>query len=213
MPNISLVPSIGASGLYTLKSPYDTLLLAEVAYTCVAIRRIADLIDEDEDPKTTYYTAKSLSESVYTADLELDVCIISLQPNTGGEIVHVPSTYIASYPSGSGIKYAVMGLGISLGAVPVSLDLTYLKSKVTDIIAENLGIEATTNTLQISPVTLIDQDTHKRLETARTAAITDMETDNQKYLAYKAKYEAAVEKIAALEEYIVNLGKTTTVGG
>lgn len=200
----SIIPDISASGLWVLKEPFNTLLLTETPYTCVAVRKTSDLLKIGEDPKK-FYTDKGLADTVYAEDLKVDVCIISLQCNSTGDIVYVPSTYILSYPKGSGVPYSMMGLAISLGAMPESTDLTYLKQRMKDIVTETVGVEGTVHQLSISTMQLMDQDSHKRLEVARVAKITINKTDRELYLEEQAKNEALTTRVAELEAYILSL--------
>jgi hypothetical protein len=74
----SLVPQIGAAGIYTLLSPFDTMLVSGVNYTCKAVRTIDDLLAAGVDPYAAYYnpTGTPIDKATYTADVAAGVQII-----------------------------------------------------------------------------------------------------------------------------------------
>lgn len=197
----NFIPTIGVSGLYSLLAPFTTDLLPEVAYTCIAVRRLSDIVAVGGEPFTDYYEPKSISEEDYAADVAAGVCIVSLQASDEN-IVYVPSSYITGLPNIGGVPYTTLALGIKLGPLPDSLNLSLLKNKLSDVVFEYIGITPEIETIAISLPTLLDRVDAATLEAARTAAITAIKTDYTKYLEEKALRESAILKIAALEEYI-----------
>ena len=197
----NFLPAIGAAGIYTLLAPYDKELIADTSYTCTAIRRLADIIAAGGNPLNTYYLTKSLTADVYTQDVANDVCIVSLQ-SPGGKVVSVPSSYIKSFPDIGGVPYSVIALAISLGAIPVSMDLTYLKSQVVDLVRDSVGIDSEVNEVEIAAPSLVSYDDSKALEAARKANIAIVKTDRAMYLETLALLEKAQQKIKLLESHI-----------
>lgn len=198
---MALIPNIGVKGLFHLLPPYDTQVLKDVAYTCVAIRRMSDILVAGGDPFNDYYTSVGLSEDTFKADLASGVCIISLQaaPNI---FIYVPSSYIVSFPDIGGIPYTTLLLGINLGAVPDSMDLSYLKNKIAADVLETLGIESEVTAVAASLPMLLSTTDSAAFEAARRARIGTVVTDYSKYLASEAMLASARQRITELEAYI-----------
>jgi hypothetical protein len=72
-----LLPMLGAAGIYTLNAPFDKDLLANTQYTCVAIRKLVEIVAGGGDPFNDYYVPKNLDKSIYSQDLANDVSIVS----------------------------------------------------------------------------------------------------------------------------------------
>lgn len=202
MSDPQILPIIGTTGLYNLKAPFETALMANTPYTCIAVRRLSDIVAAGGEPQVEYYQPYNLSDDAYQADLANDVCIISLQA-AGSETVYVPSSYLASYPDIGGVPYTVLALAINIGALPDALDLTYLKTKLNADIVEVLGVDTTINVAAISRPSLMPYDMHNSLEAARQAKITAVKTDYAKYLEAQTALDQARTRIAELEAYIL----------
>jgi hypothetical protein len=119
-------------------------------------------------------------------------------------VVYVPSSYLAAYPDGGGIPYRVMILSANVGAIPDSLDLSPIQQKIQDDITAILGVTATVRVSAVSNVMLLDSATAQALEAARQANITDNTTDYSKLVQMTAQRDAALQKIAELENYIAS---------
>jgi|SRR6185312_682074 len=199
-----MLPMLGAAGIYTLKAPFNTDLLANTQYTCVAIRKLVEIVAGGGDPFTDYYVPKSLDKSTYTTDLTNDVSIVTLQA-ADNSLVPVPSSYLAAYPDGGGIPYRVIIVSGNLGAIPDSLDLSPIQQKIQDDIAAILGIQdVTIRVSAVSNVKLLDTATAQGLESARQANITNNTTDYSMLVQVTAQRDQALQRITELENYILS---------
>lgn len=199
-----MLPMLGAAGIYKLKAPFDADLLTNTQYTCVAIRKLVEIVAGGGDPFTDYYVPKSLDKSVYSTDLANDISIVTLQA-ADNSMVFVPSSYLAAYPDGGGVPYRVMLLSANIGAVPDSLDLTPIQQKIQDDVAGILGIQGVTVRVSaISNVTLLDTQTAQATESARQANITNTITDYAKLIQVTAQRDQALQRITELENYILS---------
>lgn len=199
MPNV--IPQIGTRGLYRLLEPFQAALQPGVAYSCVATRRLQDITAAGGDPQDQYYTPKGLTSERYQADLAANVCIVSLQ-SSAGHWVYVPSSFIDGAPDQGGIPYTTMALAISLSALPDSVDLSYLKTKLHDVVLDTLGVETTVRSVALSATTLLSQAEHNAIEAARQAKISNHSTDYAQRLVIEAQRDAAFQRIQLLEEFI-----------
>jgi hypothetical protein len=197
----NLLPQINTRGIYTLSGPFAGSLLPDVAYTCVAVRKLEDIVALGDDPFAKYYQPFGLTVEQYKADLALGACLVSLQAGAGNWM-YVPSTYITKMPDQGGIKYTTLALAVSLSALPDYVDLTYIKQQISDIVMENLGITSVVKTVALSAPALLSQTEHSALEAARQVKITNSTTDRAKLLTANTQLAAANQRIAMLEKYI-----------
>jgi hypothetical protein len=202
MSNLNLIPAISTRGLYTLEAPFNAQVLAGVPYTCVAVRKLEDIIAAGGDPKALYYDANNVAGSVYETDVANGVCIVSLQA-VEGSWIYVPSSFISVMPDQGGIPYRTIVLGVSLGAIPDALDLGYIKTQIGALVKDNLGVESEIQEVAISPPGNLSQAEHDTLEAARQVNITNRTTERAKLLAVTAERDAALAKVAELEAYII----------
>ena len=199
-----LIPTVGTRGLFQLLAPFDTALLPNVPYTVAAVRRLGDFIAAGSDPKEEFYTPAGITNEKYEEDLQAGVCIVSLRSDVGGQWVYVPHTYVQEAPAIGGIPYTTLALAISLGPVPESVDLSYLKTRITDVVLETLGVESETKTLIISPTTILSNANHEVIEAARQVKISSTQTDYARLLVVTAERDAARNHIQELELFIRN---------
>lgn len=200
-----IVPTIGTSGVFQLKAPFDTDLTAGVAYFCLSIRTLSDILGEGKDPLAAYYTPKGLSEEKYLADLSDGVSIVGLQSGSG-DWVYVPSSYVASYPNGSGVPYTAMMIAVSLGAVPDELNLSALQQAIIETCQDVSGLIAVTRAVAVSKTQLIDDAKHETLETIRINRSTTDASSAVHIANLENQLQLATAKITNLENFIVQRG-------
>lgn len=195
-----MVPEIGASGIFTLKPPFNTKLTKDVVYTCIAVREFTDMTAVGADPKALCYTEVT-DQTRYEKDVLADVCIVSLQSATG-EIVYVPSSFIDSYPRAGGVVYTTLALAISLSALPKSTDLSYLKQQMIALVKDCVGVDSKVKTMLLSSDTVINTVDSERMEKIRQANIAASETDRAVRLRLEEKVRAMEVRTKQLEDFI-----------
>ena len=198
---MSLTPHIGSAGIFTLLAPFQAQLRSGVSYTCVAIRRMADILALGIDPYEKYYVPNGLSKANFDAALQANEAIVSLQ-STSGHWVYVPTTHIQSYPNMGGIPYTSLILAADIGAVPNYLDLSSVKTRIRDAIRDSLGVTTEVKHVAISEQKAISQSDHNAIEAARVASVTDTKTDYAKYQEERTLRLALQQKVTELEAYI-----------
>lgn len=195
------LPDIGATGNYYLKAPYDTLVKAGVSYTCKAIRKLSSFIAEGQDPFSFYYESVGLDETTFQADVDAGVSIVSLQTD-GGEWLHIPSNYITRFPNMNGIVYRAMMLGVSLGAIPDTMNLEALKTSVNNLVYDTLGITPVIKEVVISVPSIVSKTDHDLIEQARIAKTKIKMSDTGLLAKANQDLATARAKIVELENYI-----------
>ena len=197
------IPLIGVTGLYSVLSPFNASVNSSIPHTCIGVRTIADILAAGGDPYSSYYSAFGLTKEIFQNDVTSGVAIVSLQsPN--GNVFYVPSSYINSFPDIGGVPYTVLALAVELGALPDSLDLTFLKQRIVDVVKETIGVDTTVHTVAVSNPSLIPYNDSRALEAARNANISIVKTDHAMYLEEVNKNNLAVQRIAELEKYIMD---------
>jgi hypothetical protein len=199
---LNIVPTIGTKGVWTARAPFAASLLTSVIYTCASLRTFADITAEGKDPKAAYYTPNQLTNAQYQADVAAGAVIITLMAEDGS-MVYVPSTYLASYPDGNGVGYRVLGVLVKLTALPDSLPLTTLLTKIQSDCLNLIGVVAETAVVSLSNLELINATDNANLETQRRSRITTNTTDYAALQAAQAQLDMYQQRCAQLEEYIL----------
>lgn len=201
----AILPALGSSGLWKLKAPFDTKIIASVAYSCQAISLISALVASGLDVFEEYYVSNGLTQAAYDADVLDGSSIITLVSTTGVSL-QVPSTYIDGWPSSDVVPYVVMGAIVVLGALPNTLDPEFLAPKLKNVVKNSLGNDATVEFVVMSEVTNKMFSDHTALENARKANISDDNSDYVRRLKAEADLVAAKATIAALQQFIIDSG-------
>ena len=201
------IPEIGAKGSFVLAAPFSGIMLPGEIYSCMAVRNIADYIANNEDVLTTAYLNNTLTINDYNADLAVNMSIASLQSQTG-HWLYVPARFFEQYPSSNGIPYHNLMLGVYLGALPVSLDLSFLEAAVSNVVIDNIGVKPQIKVVETSKTTSISAIQDASVTATRNAIKTAALTDTGKYQNLQLLYSDALVKIAALEAFIVKNNPT-----
>ncbi len=197
----NLIPSIGSKGVYRLAEPFNTLI-KDIAYTCIAVRRLTDFIIAGRDPKVLYYTKHGIDDSIWDRDSsDPEVCIITLRSDSG-QFVYVPSTFILSYPNLNGVPYTTRVLGINLGAIPDSMDLSPLYNSISNLIRDKIGINSTVKSVAISNTKLKTKEEHDTFENARLQLVQSSQTERSRIIELEALVDKLKQTNNALEQYI-----------
>lgn len=198
-----LLPQIYSSGIFKLKGKLSTYLSSETYYTTVAIRKIEELEASGIDVYKAFYESLQLTEEEYAEDQLANRSVVTLK-SSSGELYHIPSSYLLSYPNGSGIIYSVVGIALDLGALPVNFDLSDLTGKLKQVVLSELGVVPRSRVLTLSNQEIISQKTHERVEAARIAKKAT--PVNQKKVIHDLTTEnnALKSKVTMLERFIVD---------
>ncbi|MBB5409270.1 hypothetical protein HDG34_003211 [Paraburkholderia sp. HC6.4b] len=208
-----LNPNVGASGLWSLVAPFDQLISPALAYSCVAVRLLVDIIAAGGDPFTLYYQPQDLTQTDYQNDVAAGAAIVSLQA-TGGNWVYVPSTYISQMPNANNIPYRGIVLGVNLGALPDSLDLTYVKSQVSAAVQDAIGVHpGAVTSLAVTSKTLISPQEDASITASREALMGSKGTPTAQLAAARAQIATLQQQIAMLSQFIQSLVDDGTIPG
>lgn len=206
-----LLPAIGASGNWKLKAPYDAQYIAGLAYSCRAINKLSAVVTLGLDAKAEYYDKNGLSQEIYDDHVAKDISILTLV-SSAGNYIFVPAPYVDGWPTNDAVPYVVMGMLINLGALPNTIDPTFLKTKVENVILANLGHQPEIEFVTLSEVTNKSWDDHTSLENARQSALEDSSTDYVRRVNAEEELLQARAQIQALQQYIIDQGNLPPSG-
>lgn len=194
-------PSIGMSGVFELKDPFHTLLIAQVSYTCRSLRTLSDIAASGEQIWERYYEPYKVSIEAYQQDLTNNVCIVGLQAGTG-EWAYVPESFIASVPDPNGVMYTPVMLGVYLGAVEDTFSLDGLQAQIESLVQATLGVKPQIKGVAAGQSVILSHEEHDRLVAARASLKTSHESDYARAARLERELTQAKDKIMSLETYI-----------
>lgn len=198
-----VIPTIGSSGYFSLKTPFNTLLTEGERYTCQGIRRISDYVANNENPKDTIYIKYGLSQEDFDRDKEVDMSIASLQSDKG-HWLYVPCTYILSYPEVNGIPYRAMALVVSLPSLPADTDFSSIISTFKNVVLNRLGVDSSVKLVETSRVVLVTDDIHEAKSAERELRALDKTTDYGRAQKLEMELTNARYIIEQLEKFILD---------
>nr|WP_144444102.1 hypothetical protein [Caballeronia arationis] len=108
-------------------------------------------------------------------------------------------------PSQNNVPYTSIVLGVHCGALPDSLDLTYVKSKVSLAVQDAIGVTPTIKSLAVSAKTLISQTEHAAITSTRNAAISQAGTPTAQLLALKDQLTSSQQQVTSLTSFISSM--------
>ncbi len=197
-----IIPSIGTEGYYSFLAPFDSFTSSGQVYTCKAVRQIGDIIASNEDPYTVYYAPYGLTQDDFKADLAANMYIVSLQSDQG-QWVYVPARYIKSYPKVDGVAYQTVAFSVQSGPVPVSMDLSAIKTALSNVIVDMLGVIPNIAVVQTSKTTIVSQADSQLIEKSRAQRAINNKTDRARYMAAETLVASQAALIQQLENYIL----------
>lgn len=198
---IYVIPSIGSRGYYSLKDPLSNLIEGNVPYTCQSIRTLGEWVASGGDALTDIYLKAGLTEADYESDLAESMKIAGLQSDAG-LWAYVPVKYLKTYPIQNGIGYCTMMLGVTLGAIPKTVDLDPVIASIKNTVYNFFGNDPVVNPVQVSKEVVISREDSDKIETARQARISMNMSDSARVLVLQKQNEELSKKLAALEGYI-----------
>lgn len=198
-----ILPTIGSSGYFELRAPFDTIVVVNERYTCQAIRRISDYLANNEDVKADIYDKYQLPEAEFFDDSQKNMYIVSLQSEKG-HWLYVPARYIVKYPEVNGIPYRTMMIGVSLPPMVADRDYSFVMTDIQNLVTDSLGVTPTVKLVETSRVLLVSKEKHDIEQANRTAIINGNVTDRSRYISTQIALDRALTKIQELEAYIKN---------
>ena len=196
--------TIGLSGRYDLAAPFNTLINKQLSYTCVAIESIASLQIKGGDPFTDIYIPVGLSLQRFNYDDELGIPLYTLQ-SKNGEVLVIPGLNIIKLPDVNGVRYSNVMLGVSLSALPDEQDLSSIKTEISDLIFNRVGVRSEVKSIVFGTSSIVSQQKHVSLEIARKENVTNNKSNLSTLTDLKNQNSQLLDRIQSLEKYISSL--------
>jgi hypothetical protein len=191
-------PTPGQTGQWKLKAPYDSLMAPKTLYTCQSVQSINSYIASGESVYDRYYGPLDVSTDQYQQDVGDNVFIVGLQAGTG-EWVYVPASFIEEAPNDNGVKYIPVVLGVSLGAVPDSVNLEPIIQQVKNLVEATFGITSEVKGVLVGSPKWMTNEEHDLMENVRKQKISTssspvieaniLREDNERLRRAMAEYE------------------------
>lgn len=198
-------PSIDTSGRFTVKLPWqvnDTM-----TYRVIAVKSFDDLAKLNKDVYNTIYKPMGLIDGQdgfsWSNEVAQNPNIISLLDPTGTAL-YIPDTYILSYPDASDQRYSYIVLGVDLGALPDSDNLTTLKADIADFVKARIGTTATVSEHRIPSTSTPTKVQHAAFLAARENNITETDTLTEQVIKLKQELATLRATNASLTKLAVD---------
>lgn len=201
MSDLQFLPSLGMTGTYTLKTPFNNLVLPTTQYTCTAIESLAGALAAGKDPFASYYEPNEVSEADFNADLKANVYLITIASGIG-EVVVFPSSALVSLPNSDGVNYRNLVLSISLSSISDDMDVTVLQTTIEDMILNTMGVTSHTYVTQVGSMTVLTREQSQALEAARQLNIQTLTSPLYDNMQKDLQIAALTQKVGELESYI-----------
>lgn len=198
-----VIPTVGSIGYFKLIAPLDGQIQENEQYTCQSVRRISEMLNNNEDVFETYYSPFGFTETQYNEHSEQDMFIVGLQ-GAMGQWVYAPVSHILEFPAVNGIPYRMVALGFSLPALPVSSDIQYVVDEIQQLITDTLGVQSKARIVENSKVLQVTREIHDTEQAARQLVINGRTTLAARYSKLTQDHTSALNKIQELEQYILN---------
>ena len=196
-------PPLHAKGVFELETPF--VVVADTIYECIAIRDFADFVEKGINVFETVYEPAGLTLEDYEDDLALGANIITLSSPQQASVM-VPDTYILSYPAMDHVAYKTAILSVSLGPIPDTLDLGFLKTQIAGAVEDVIGLTGVVAEHVAPSPGVISASEHEVAEIARNAAVTNRTTDRARLIAAQATIALQAVRITELEQILIDEG-------
>lgn len=200
-----VIPSLNTKGSFKFAPPFDKVTSENQEYTVNSIRNLLDLDRSGEKPFETIYKPLGLTDIDFKNDVDnnIPICVFTTE---GCEFFYVPVNRILSLPITAGVKYRETVLALSLGNIPVDMNLELVKQSILEIVLATTGIETSVNEIPASTTVLIDYEQDKVFK----SILNSKKTMNSSYLTKYNELQVQNEKLIQLVKNLENVIKTKT---
>lgn len=199
--NNYILPPIGTKGKFTFKAPFDDKLENSIEYEVTSIRSLKEIFDSEEDPYKNIYEPVEIPEEEFKTDMDNNMSIVILKH--GNNIyTYVPANRLNAIPDISGVKYRERMLAITLGYIPLDMDIEAAKEAIKESILEITGITSTVEEVNTSATIVIADEKHKEYMLLLAGKKKNYVGYRYRYKILGIEYEDLKKKNAMLEAYI-----------
>lgn len=171
-----MTPIMWARGPWELAEPWATALAADASYTCISIDGFQKVLTEGVDIFEAYYKPKGLTRDKYDTDRVNATSLVTLSSDDHGQVI-VPTTYITKAPTTVTSGFSRLVMGLEVGVLPDSLDLTYTIEEVKNLFTALTGLTDIQVQMFTAPITgNLTPEQAAMFEQNRLAAVENRKT-------------------------------------
>ena len=196
-----VTPELNSFGTFTVVSPFT---LPSGDFRCTGIVGISSLVNSGIDVFSLYYSSHGISSLSYSNDILAEVPIITLM-SVDGTTVSLPSSYISTSPETKAIPYSNFHIVVDLGQLPNDIPLSQLRTDITSLVDDALGISSNLSIAVTPDVELRTFQNSSTLEIARKLQIVNRISDKSARRIAEQNIILYQQRIADLEAIIVSL--------
>lgn len=196
-------PTMYLTGKWGISSPFN--INPNGIYICKAIQSFEDVRQKGLNPFVEYYEPFGITKATFDNDEQNLVNIVTLMSDTNPTI-HIPDSFILSFPDKTSIPYRHVVLSVSMGAVPDTLTFFDLKTKIKNIVLDSVGVDTVVKEHQAGAVeSWLTQQEHDTAESNRKARFVDNQSLYSIIRDKDLRIQQLEEKLSISEEVITNL--------
>ena len=199
--SLNYIPTVGSKGVYKLAAPFDQLMAVGEYYICKSVRKISEILANNDDPEKLVYTRYSLDQEVYTQHKTEDMEIVYLQSEKG-HWLYVPASFIQEFPDPNGVIYRAVGISVLLPAIPVDYQLDQLKAEITGVVKDITGLRCTIKQTFTSRPLAVPVEKHEATQQTRAIERALSPDIYSRYRKLQLENDILVAKVQALEQHI-----------
>ena len=199
--SLNYIPTVGSKGVYKLAAPFDQLMAVGEYYICKSVRKISEILANNDDPEKLVYTRYSLDQEIYTQHKTEDMEIVYLQSEKG-HWLYVPASFIQEFPDPNGVIYRAVGISVLLPAIPVGYQLDQLKTEITGVVKDITGLRCTIKQTFTSRPLAVPVDKHEATQQTRAIERALSPDIYSRYRKLQLENDILVAKVKALEQHI-----------
>ena len=199
--SLNYIPTVGSKGVYKLAAPFDQLMAVGEYYICKSVRKISEILANNDDPEKLVYTRYGLDQEIYTQHKTEDMEIVYLQSEKG-HWLYVPASFIQEFPDPNGVIYRAVGISVLLPAIPVSYQLDQLKTEITGVVKDITGLRCTIKQTFTSRQLAVPVDKHEATQQTRAIERALSPDIYSRYRKLQLENDILVAKVQALEQHI-----------
>lgn len=191
----NVIPQTNTTGLWKVKLPFT--INTEIPYTLIAIREFADIVNLGKDVYETFYKPFNLKENEtipgtrdlfkFQYEIDGDVVILTLKAGNG-TVLHIPSSFVSSYPDTSVTIYKPMIISLNIGLFRPGYDYGLLAQGLEEVCKQHTGVDNVTVSVHAGPATGgLTPAQIEAIETARLNKTKVNETNIEKVIRLEAE--------------------------
>ena len=199
--SLNYIPTVGSKGVYKLAAPFDQLMAVGEYYICKSVRKISEILANNDDPEKLVYTRYSLDQEIYTQHKTEDMEIVYLQSEKG-HWLYVPASFIQEFPDPNGVIYRAVGISVLLPAIPVGYQLDQLKTEITGVVKDITGLRCTIKQTFTSRPLAVPVEKHEATQQTRAIERALSPDIYSRYRKLQLENDILAAKVQALEQHI-----------